>query len=301
MDLLGNLFWFLVVTCVLVAWHEYGHFWVGRKLGVKVLRYAIGFGPALWKRTGKDGIEYAINALPLGGYVKFADTRDGSVEEGDLHRAFDQQSLGKRSLIVLAGPVANLLFAFVAFALMFMVGVADDRAVIGDPQGLVKQAGAQRGDEIIRVADTDVGNWTEAALELVQAGYDKQKIEVQLRNALVPGSTVRSIRLDLSTLPSKFDESGVLSVLGMEPYFRNPDTLISEVTELSAAQLAGIKLGERIVAINGTPVTLSRDFIQAVQNVGRTGQPEDRAACAAGPRASNCLTTAPTPCASARP
>ena len=103
MSIIGSVFWFLVVTCVLVAWHEFGHFWVGRKCGVKVLRYAIGFGPALWKRTGKDGIEYAINAIPLGGYVKFADTRDGSVEPQDEARAFDKATLSKRSLIVLAG------------------------------------------------------------------------------------------------------------------------------------------------------------------------------------------------------
>jgi regulator of sigma E protease len=266
---LSQLFWFLVVTCVLVAWHEFGHFWVGRKCGVKVLRYAIGFGPALWKRTGKDGIEYAINALPLGGYVKFADTRDGSVEAHDLARAFDQVSLAKRSAIVLAGPLANLLFAIVAFALMYVVGVKDDRAVLGPTAGLAQAAGMVRGDEIIKIDGTDVGNWTTAGIELMQLGFDRQIAHVTVVNALIPGSPTRNLMLDLSALPPKFDEQGVLSVLGMEPYFFNPDSVISEFSSASPAQRAGLTVGERIVAVNGKPISDRKGLIESIQEFGK--------------------------------
>jgi regulator of sigma E protease len=269
MEIISNFFWFLVVTCVLVAWHEFGHFWVGRKCGVKVLRYAIGFGPALWKRTGKDDIEYAINAIPLGGYVKFADTRDGSVAPEDEHRAFDKQSLSKRSAIVLAGPLANLLFAFVAFAAMYMVGVADDRAVLGKPSGISEHAGLLRGDEIVRIGSADIGNWTQATIELMQAGYEHRRVEVLVRSALTPNAAVRSISLDLTALPAKFDERGIFSVLGMEPYFRDPDTLISQLPAGNPAALAGLVVGERVVALNGTPMQRSKDFIEAVQKVGK--------------------------------
>ena len=270
MSIIGSVFWFLVVTCVLVAWHEFGHFWVGRKCGVKVLRYAIGFGPAIWKRTGADGIEYAINAIPLGGYVKFADTRDGSVEPQDVARAFDKASLSKRSLIVLAGPVANLLFAIVAFAIMFMVGVRDDRAVLGTTSGQAQLAGLMRGDEIVQINGTEVGNWTTAHIELMQLGYDKQSADLRVRNALLPASEPRTVVLDLTNLPAKFDETGVLSVLGIEPFFFNPDTIVSEMTKDGPAARSGLLVGEHIVAVGSVPVSTRKEFIEQVQILGKT-------------------------------
>ncbi len=265
MSILGSVFWFLVVTCVLVAWHEFGHFWVGRKCGVKVLRYAIGFGPAIWKRTGKDGIEYAINAIPLGGYVKFADTRDGSVEPHDEARAFDKASLSKRSLIVLAGPFANLIFAIAAFAVMYMIGVRDDRAVLGVTSGIAQQAGLVRGDEIIQINGTEVGNWTTANIELMQLGYDKLNADMLVRNALLPAQDPRKVSLDMTLLPPKFDETGVLNGLGMVPFFLNPDTVVSEITQDGPAARAGLSIGEHIVAVGGAPVTTRKEFIEQVQ------------------------------------
>ena len=268
MSIISSVFWFLVVTCVLVAWHEFGHFWVGRKCGVKVLRYAIGFGPALWKRTGADGIEYAINAIPLGGYVKFADTRDGSVEPQDVARAFDKATLGKRSLIVLAGPVANLVFAIAAFAVMYMVGVRDDRAVLGVTSGFAQKAGLVRGDEIIQINGTEVSNWTTANIELMQLGYDKSSADILVRNALLPREP-RKVSIDMTQLPTKFDETGVLTGLGMEPFFFNPDTLVAEMTDNGPAARSGLAIGDHIVAVNGVNVSTRKEFITQVQLVGK--------------------------------
>ena len=268
MSIISSVFWFLVVTCVLVAWHEFGHFWVGRKCGVKVLRYAIGFGPALWKRTGVDGIEYAINAIPLGGYVKFADTRDGSVEPQDVARAFDKATLGKRSLIVLAGPVANLVFAIAAFAVMYMVGVRDDRAVLGVTSGFAQKAGLVRGDEIIQINGTIVSNWTTANIELMQLGYDKSSADILVRNALLPREP-RKVSIDMTQLPTKFDETGVLTGLGMEPFFLNPDTLVAEMTDNGPAARSGLAIGDHIVAVNGVNVSTRKEFITQVQLVGK--------------------------------
>lgn len=269
MSIISSVFWFLVVTCVLVAWHEFGHFWVGRKCGVKVLRYAIGFGPALWKRTGADGIEYAINAIPLGGYVKFADTRDGTAEPQDVARAFDKASLAKRSLIVLAGPIANLVFAIAAFAVMYMVGVRDDRAVLGDTSGMAQKAGLIRGDEIIEINGTAVANWTTANIELMQLGYDKQSAKILVRNALLPAQEPRQIALDMMQLPAKFDETGVLSGLGMAPFFLNPDTFVAEMTENGPAARSGLLIGEHIIAVDGVPVATRKEFIAQLQLVGK--------------------------------
>ena len=269
MSIIGSVFWFLVVTCVLVAWHEFGHFWVGRKCGVKVLRYAIGFGPAIWKRTGSDGIEYAVNAIPLGGYVKFADTRDGSVAPHDEARAFDKATLSKRSLIVLAGPVANLIFAIAAFAVMYMIGVRDDRAVLGNTSGFAQQSGLARGDEIVQINGTEVGNWTTANIELMQLGYDRTRADLLVRNALVPGSEPRKVSLDMTQLPAKFDETGVLSVLGMEPFFINPDTVVAEMTKDGPAARSGLLMGEHIVAVAGVAVSTRKEFIEQVQLRGK--------------------------------
>ncbi len=269
MSIISSVFWFLVVTCVLVAWHEFGHFWVGRKCGVKVLRYAIGFGPALWKRTGADDIEYAINAIPLGGYVKFADTRDGTAEPQDVARAFDKASLAKRSLIVLAGPIANLVFAIAAFAVMYMVGVRDDRAVLGDTSGMAQKAGLVRGDEIIEINGTAVANWTTANIELMQLGYDKQSAKILVRNALLPAQEPRQIALDMMQLPAKFDETGVLSGLGMAPFFLNPDTFVAEMTENGPAARSGLLIGEHIIAVDGVPVATRKEFIAQLQLVGK--------------------------------
>ncbi len=269
LSIITSVFWFLVVTCVLVAWHEFGHFWVGRKCGVKVLRYAIGFGPSIWKRTGRDGIEYAVNAIPLGGYVKFADTRDGSVEPQDEARAFDKATLSKRSLIVLAGPVANLIFAVAAFALMYMIGVRDDRAVLGVTSGIAQQAGLMRGDEIVQINGTEVRNWTTANIELMNLGYDKLNADMLVRNVLLAANEPRKITLDMTLLPAKFDETGVLNGLGMEPFFFNPDTLVSEIAKGGAAARAGILIGEHIVAVDGTAVTTKRKFIEQVQLIGK--------------------------------
>ena len=271
LSIINSVFLFLVVTCVLVAWHEFGHFWVGRKCGVKVLRYAIGFGPALWKRTAANGIEYAINAIPLGGYVKFADTRDGSVEPQDEARAFDKATLAKRSLIVLAGPFANLIFAIAALATTYLIGVTDERAVLGATSGIAQHAGLLRGDEIININGKDVANWTTANIELMRLGYDKVSADLLVRSALLPAREPRKISLDMKQLPEKFDETGVLSGLGMEPFFANPDTVVAEVTESGPAARAGILLGENLVAVGGVPVATRKDFIEQLQLQGKIG------------------------------
>jgi regulator of sigma E protease len=265
----AGIFWFLVVTGLLVSWHEYGHFWVGKRCGVKILRYAYGFGPALYKRTGKDGIEYAINAIPLGGYVKFADTRDGSCEPADEYRAFDKVSLSKRTAIVLAGPLANLVFAVVAFSAVYMVGVSDFRPVVGEATGLAKTAGLVRGDEILRVNETDVRDWGRVGIELVQAGYAKETAQLQVRNALTPNAAARTVSLDLSQLPDKFDES-VFGTLGLAAYMHSADLNILEFAPNGPAQRAGLRTGEKITAVNGVPVARQDQFIARIQALGKS-------------------------------
>jgi len=256
------LFWFVVVTGILVTWHEFGHFWVARRLGVKTVTFAVGFGPSLFARTGKDGTEYAVKAIPLGGYVKFIDSREADLAPADLPFAFDKQALWKRSLIVLAGPVANLLLTLAAFTFMFMLGKEDLRLVVGSSSGIAATAGLVRYDEIVKVGDVTIGGIGEATLELVHQGYSGQKVPLTVRD--VRSNETRTVMLDLSQLPEKFDEKDPLAAMGITSYHRDADTQVDLLSPDYPAALAGLRPGDRIVAINNIQVARHRDFVKTL-------------------------------------
>ena len=255
-------FWLLLLIGPLIAWHEFGHFWVARKLGVKVLRFAVGFGPTLWSRRGSDDTEYAINAIPLGGYVKFADEREGEVASVDLSRAFNRQSLWKRSAIVFAGPLANLLLTVAAFWLMFSVGVSDYRPVLGETSGQAAAAGLRANDEILAINGAATPNWTQVFLELTTLGYAHEQALVQVGDS---AGAQREVKLDLSALPKGFDEGGLLKEVGLTTRQSNPETRVGMFAKESPARRAGVQLGDRIVAINGASVSNAKQVRETVQ------------------------------------
>ena len=169
MDILQILLAAIIVLGPLIAIHEFGHFWVARRLGVKVLTFSIGFGPALWSRTAKDGTEYRIAAIPLGGYVKMADEREGEVPEADIPRAFNRQSVPALMAIVAAGPLINLAFAVFLFWILFMQGIETLRTVVGSvrEQSPAAVAGLKTGDEILKVDGRDTQDWERVTYALV--------------------------------------------------------------------------------------------------------------------------------------
>jgi regulator of sigma E protease len=275
--LMFTVFWFVVTVSVLVAWHEWGHYWVGRKLGFAVIRYAIGFGPTLYKRVNKDGIEFCINALPLGGYVRFYDTREFENSDGSEIKpgtenaagAFNLMPVWKRSLVVLAGPMANFILAVFAFSAIYWIGVTDDRAVVGKVSGVAEQAGLRFGEEIIRINDTPINNWTEASIELVSAGYENRSVTVTVRPVDAPNAAPRQVALDLRAMPERFDEK-LLESVGILPMMVMP--IVGEILPNSAAAEAGLKPGDRILAINNTPVNNYSEFIDGLQKRGKEHQ-----------------------------
>ncbi len=273
MDFLLGVFWFVIVTGILVAWHEWGHYWVGKKLGVKAVRFAVGFGKTLYARNNAAGTEFALKAIPLGGYVKFVDTREGDVAPADLPFAFDQQPIWKRSLIILAGPVANLLLTIVALMLMFMVGVSDERAVIGKASGLAETAGLQRFDEIIRIDDHAIGNWTEALIELQQAAYDQRVVRVVVRPA-ASSAGEREVRLDLSGVPKGFDDQAtVLRAAGIRIYTDDAPTIIESIQDQqSPAAIAGLKAGDQFLMLGDQAIKAAGDFQDAMQLIAAQNQ-----------------------------
>ena len=166
---LGSVWWMIVSLGVLVTFHEFGHFWVARRSGVRVLRFSVGFGKPLWMRRGRDGTEYAIAAIPLGGYVRMLDEREGDVPPEQAAEAFNNKSVGKRIAIVAAGPIANLLLCVALLWGMFVIGRPDYQPVVGQVQGLAAQAGLARGDTLLSVDGRDTPTWTEAAMALANA------------------------------------------------------------------------------------------------------------------------------------
>ena len=157
-EVLGSIWWLLVALGLLITFHEFGHFWVARRLGVRVLRFSVGFGKPLWSRRGADGTEYVVAAIPLGGYVKMLDEREGQVAEHEKDQAFNRKPVWSRIAIVAAGPIFNLIFAVLAFWLMFMVGIPESRPVIGTVSGIAAEAGIEPGDAITEVDGTPMQN-----------------------------------------------------------------------------------------------------------------------------------------------
>ena len=150
-EVIGSIWWLLVALGLLITFHEFGHFWVARRLGVRVLRFSVGFGKPIWSRRGSDDTEYVVAAIPLGGYVKMLDEREGEVPADQLDRTFNRKPVWTRIAIVAAGPVFNLVFAVLAFWLMFLVGIPESRPVIGGVSGIALEAGIEPGDAIVAV------------------------------------------------------------------------------------------------------------------------------------------------------
>jgi regulator of sigma E protease len=240
---------FALAIGILIAFHEFGHFWTARMLGVRVLRYSIGFGKPLWRHVSqKTGVEYVIAVLPLGGYVKMLDEREGEVPEDQRHLAFNTQPVWKRFLIVFAGPGFNFILAIAAYWLVFMLGVTGLTPMVGavQPHSLAAQAGLHKGDTILRVGSHPVQTWSQARLRLLDGalagGYVPLKVESHA------GGT-RHVKLDLQHAGP--DPKQLFSKLGLTPYHQEVDSKIAKVMPGSPAQKAGLKAGDVLVSANG--------------------------------------------------
>jgi regulator of sigma E protease len=250
-EILGSIWWLLVALGLLITFHEFGHFWVARKLGVRVLRFSVGFGKAIWSRRGANDTEYVVAMIPLGGYVKMLDEREGPVPEDQLDQAFNRKPVWTRIAIVAAGPIFNLVFAVCAFWLMFLFGIPESRPVIGAVSGIVAEAGIEPGDTIVAVDDSDTRTWSHAILELVAHALDRDRTRVTVEDA----DGIRSEHvLDLSALDSSFSEEKTLEAVGIEPWRLKVPPVIGEVTDASPAFQAGLYEGDHIVSIAGEEV-----------------------------------------------
>ena len=256
MDILQKLLAFLVVLGVLVVFHELGHFWVARLLGVKVLRFSVGFGRVIWsRRFGRDRTEWALSAVPLGGYVKMADEREGDVAHADLPRAFNRQSVGRRIAIVAAGPIANLVLAVLLFAGTYVVGVPGQVALLAAPAAgtAAAAAGVRTRDLVTAVDGTPVQSFQDLRWRLLRAsGRADAALTVER-----PDGSIATRIISLSPLASTEWEGDFMPLLGLTAELGAP--VIEQVIEGKPAARAGLKAGDRIVAIDGIPVSSPAD------------------------------------------
>ncbi|RMD78954.1 MAG: RIP metalloprotease RseP [Gammaproteobacteria bacterium] len=261
--LLGSVFYFLLALGLLIAFHEFGHFWVARRLGVKVLRFSIGFGPTLWQRTGRDGTEYALAAFPLGGYVRMLDEREGEVPPEERHRAFNRQGVGTRIAIVAAGPAFNFLLAVLLYWAAFMLGVSGIQPVVGEvrPDSPAYQAGLEPGDRIVAVGDEPTATWNEVVLALLRRVLEEGRVELEVER----GGTRRVLSLDLSRVAGALDRGNLLETVGLRPVRPQVPPRLAEVEPGGPADRAGLRPGDLIVAVDGRPMPTWEAFVRYVR------------------------------------
>jgi len=251
---------FLVTLGVLVIFHELGHYVVARWCGVKVLRFSVGFGRVVAaRRFGRDQTEWALSAIPLGGYVKMADEREGEVAPRDVERAFNRQSVWKRIAIVAAGPIANLLLAVVLFAATYMAGIPGQRALLAEPAPGTAAAAAQlhAGDVVVALDGEPVRSWQDLRWRLTKAqGHDSVSIAVE-RGGPRAGDPPTTRTLAIGQLTMSDWEGNSLAALGLRTDLGPP--VIAELIAGKPGERAGLAAGDRIVSIDGTAVRSPSD------------------------------------------
>ncbi|WP_341489383.1 sigma E protease regulator RseP [Photobacterium damselae subsp. damselae] len=270
MGFLWNLGAFLLALGILIAVHEFGHFWVARRCGVYVERFSIGFGKAIWQRKGKDGTEYTLAMIPLGGYVKMLDERVEAVPEHQRHMAFNNKKLWQRSAIVAAGPFANFVFAVFAYWVVYLIGVPAVKPVIGEvaPQSIAAQGGIAPGMELKSISGIETPDWESVNMAMISHIGDKQ-MAVTLTE---PHSNIDVKRtLNLTDWSYDPERENVLTTLGLTPYTPAITLVISQLVDNGAAINAGFQLNDKIIAVDGEPIKQWQTFADLVrENPGKT-------------------------------
>ena len=261
---LTNLVAFIVAISVLVAVHEFGHYIVGRFFGMKVLRFSIGFGKPVWtKIAGQDRTEYCLSAIPLGGYVKFLDEREGPIDPEDQGRAFNHKPIASRIAVLLAGPFFNFLFAILAYWVIFVNGVPTMKPAVGEVSAgtYAAEAGLEFGDRILKVGDRDATDWETALVSMLDEMLSDGRVPLELEGE---DGWVRETTIDVGDDASRLTEPGMLfEGLGFQPW--QPPAIVGTVTEDGAAYAGGIEEEDRITAIDGESVVTFGDLQRIVR------------------------------------
>lgn len=254
---------FVAAISILVAVHEFGHYIVGRWCGMKVLRFSIGFGKPIWMRvSGKDQTEYCVSAIPLGGYVRFLDSRDGPVEPEDEGRAFNHRPIPARIAVLVAGPAFNFIFAVLAYWLLLSGGVMTLKPAVGEvkPDSYADKAGLTFGDKIVAVGDVATSDWESTLVQILENMVADGRVPLTLES---DAGRERLAVIDVGSDRTRLTEPGLLfEGLGFEIW--QPPAEIGALTPDGAADKAGLRVGDRIVSIDGTRTMTFADLIGVV-------------------------------------
>lgn len=265
MSLIISIFAFIMAICMLIIWHEFGHFIVMRYFGIKVLRFSVFFGKPLlrWRRR-PDSTEIAIGWLPLGGYVKPLDEHDGEVPEAEKHLAFNRQPLIKRFLAVLAGPVFNFIFAIVAYWIIFMIGVPGIRPIIGDvrPDSAAAHAGFVKEDEILAVNGNSTPTWDTALVRFFEGAIRGGKINVQVRD---PEHSEKQLVLSVNDSRALTEPGKLLTGLGLSQWQPEAAPEVVAVLPDGTAAQAGLRPGDIILKVDSEPITGPEQLINILR------------------------------------
>lgn len=257
LDLLWSVGGFLVAIGVLVSFHEFGHYWVARRCGVKVLRFSIGFGKVLWSRRAADGVEWSLSAVPLGGYVKMLDEREGPVPAAERHLAFNNASVGRRFAIVAAGPLFNFALAIAFYWLVFIVGVQGMKPVLAEPPAntAAARAGLHAGDWITALDGEPTSTWSALRTELIDRALDGATLSLQVQDRAGAARTVL-----LSLEGTRVEPEQLFDDLGLQAYQPAIPARLEEVVAGGAAAAAGLQQGDLLLTRNGEPVGSWQDW-----------------------------------------
>ncbi len=266
MDFLQTVLAAVVTLGILVTIHEYGHFWVARRCGVQVLRFSVGFGRALYRWHDRHGTEYVIASIPLGGYVKMLDEREGDVPAAMLHRSFNRKPVAQRIAIVAAGPVVNLLFAVVAYWCMYVSGISTVAPVVGATvaESAAEQAGVGSGEEIVSIDGRETPTWEDVNLKL--AGRIGDSGDVVLVTQTIDSAHRQQYRIPIQSWHAD-EERGPIFTLGLIPFRPAVEPLIGRLVAEGRAAQAGLVAGDRIDQVDGEPV---QDWASLVDTIQRS-------------------------------
>lgn len=255
----------LLTLGILVTVHEFGHFWVARRCGVKVLKFSVGFGPALFSWKDKQDTQYALAAIPLGGYVKMLDEREAEVPDAQLHMAFNRKSVWQRIAVVSAGPIANFLFAIFAFWLMFVTGVTGLAPTLGEiEKGSISDlAGLNKGDEILSIDGHKVANWQDANLALVRRIGETGVIEVEVQPQ---GSSANiSRKLNINQWMTDEENPNPFKSLGFSIWRPTVIPELGQISEDGRAKEAGLRPGDVLISVDGQVIDDWSNWVKTIQ------------------------------------
>jgi regulator of sigma E protease len=257
---------FIVALGVLIVVHEYGHYLMARLCNVRVLRFSVGFGRSLatW-RLGRDRTEWTIAVVPFGGYVKMLDEREAPVEQSELPRAFNRQSVWRRFLIVVAGPLFNFLFAIAVYAGLYMYGLPEARPVLAQPAAgtLAQSAGFGAGDTVRSVDGDAIATWQDLRWRVLQGALQREALRIEVAN---PRGDISTHVLDLRNYPSDDVESDALERIGFRLYRPPLDPVLGRVVSGGAAERAGLKEGDRVTHADGAPMADWSALVQTIRS-----------------------------------